>query len=40
MQININEPVWVKLTKEGEETYRKNFQGLGMDPIPLKKDAG
>lgn len=36
MEMNINEYVYVKLTPDGLETYKKYYQRLNMPPYPPK----
>lgn len=38
-EININDNIYVKLTANGEETYRQYFVRLRMDPIPIRRDS-
>jgi hypothetical protein len=37
MEMNINDEVWVKLTKAGKETYKKHFGQSRLKPLPLKE---
>lgn len=36
---NVHQPVWVKLTKEGEITYIEFLNKSGLEPHPAEKDA-
>ena len=40
MQMSINEPVWVELTREGERTYKNYYKNRNLKPRIIEKDMG
>jgi len=37
MKMNINEPVWVKLTEHGFKVFDEHHRSIGLDPAPYRK---